>query len=48
MRGRHPEAKVILRDQDLEILEVTFELAHFGQPWGNFYLGQKFKYLPNI
>ena len=32
----------------LDIREVTFVSAHFGQPWGNFCKGPKIKYLPNI
>ena len=31
-----------------DIREVTFVLAHFGQTWGNFCIGNIFKYLPNI
>ena len=30
----------------LDIRGVTFVSAHFGQPWGNFWVGPKLKYLP--
>ena len=42
-RGLDPPSPLIL-----DICEITFALAHFGQPQGNFCKGSKFKYLPNI
>ena len=32
----------------LDIHEATFVSAHFGQPSGNFCIGLKLKYVPNI
>ena len=45
--GHYPKA-ALTPPLILDIREVTFLLVHFEQPWGNFFIGPKLKYLPNI